>query len=65
MSAWGRFWDELNIRKLALLVILGLYGASIIITGRDMGVKDMLLMIVSYYFGYNNGTKHPEEADKS
>ena len=58
---WREFWDGLNIRKLALLVLLSLYGSYMWISGEDLGIRDMLLMAISYYFGYSNGAKHPEE----
>ena len=61
---WREFWDGLNIRKLALMVLLILYGSYIWISGDDLGIHDMLLTVISYYFGYSNGTKYPEEKQK-
>ncbi|MCL2547116.1 MAG: hypothetical protein FWE06_08005 [Oscillospiraceae bacterium] len=54
---WKSFWEDLNIRKCMVLVILGLYGYAMHTTGQDLGVRDMLLMALSYYFGYSNGHK--------
>jgi hypothetical protein len=54
MKRWKAFWDGLNIRKAMVMGVLALYAAAMLITKSDMGVRDMLLMGLSYYFGYSN-----------
>ena len=54
---WKAFWDGLNIRKAMALLVAASYVAYIFITGQDLGLKDITIMVVSYYFGYANGQK--------
>jgi hypothetical protein len=59
---WKAFWDGLNIRKAMALLVAASYVAYIFITGQDLGLKDITIMVVSYYFGYANGQKMGPEA---
>ena len=52
---WYRLWDGLNIRKAMVLIAFGLYGWYMISTGQDLGIRDIVLMVIGYYFGYSNG----------
>jgi len=54
---WKKFWEELNIRKAMALIIVLTYITFIFVTGQDLGIKDIAIMIISYYFGYSNGLK--------
>ena len=54
---WKNFWEHLNIRKFMALLVAGAYVTYIFVTGQDMGIKDLAIMVVSYYFGYANGQK--------
>jgi hypothetical protein len=54
---WKAFWDGLNIRKAMALLVAASYVTYIFITGQDLGLKDITIMVVSYYFGYANGQK--------
>ena len=59
---WKAFWDGLNIRKAMALLVAASYVSYIFITGQDLGLKDITIMVVSYYFGYANGQKMGSEA---
>lgn len=52
--SWKGFWDGLNIRKAVTLGVLALYAVAMAVSQNDLGVRDLLLMCASYYFGYNN-----------
>lgn len=52
---WKNFWDGLNIRKFMAVLIVGAYISFIFITKQDMGIKDVALIVISYFFGYANG----------
>lgn len=58
---WKSFWDNLNIRKAMALMVVGSYIIYIFVSGQDMGIKDVALMVISYFFGYANGQKIPEQ----
>lgn len=62
---WKEFWNGLNIRKAMALLVAGSYVAYIFVTKQDMGLKDVTIMVVSYYFGYANGQKVANEEQKS
>jgi hypothetical protein len=55
LSVWQKFWDGWNIRKFIVFVVLGLYGLHMFNTGQDLGIRDILLIVIGYYFGYSNG----------
>ena len=57
---WKSFWDGLNIRKFMAVLIIGAYIAYIFMTGRDLGIKDVALIVISYLFGYANGQQNKE-----
>jgi hypothetical protein len=38
--------------------------AFIFLTKQDMGLKDITIMVISYYFGYANGQKIATEEQK-
>ena len=61
---WKTFWDGINIRKAMAIMVVGSYVAYIFTSGQDLGLKDVTIMVVSYYFGYANGQKMPTEATK-
>jgi hypothetical protein len=52
---WKEFWDGLNIRKFIGMLLVLAYILYIFTTGQDLGIKDVLLIIVGYWFGYSNG----------
>ena len=54
---WKAFWDGLNIRKFMATLIVIAYIVFIFWTGQDLGIKDVALIIISYFFGYANGQK--------
>ncbi len=54
---WKNFWENLNIRKLMAMLVVGSYIVYIFISGQDLGIKDVALMVISYFFGYANGQK--------
>jgi len=54
---WKAFWDGLNIRKFMATLIVIAYIAFIFWTGQDLGIKDVTLIVISYFFGYANGQK--------
>ena len=54
---WKSFWDGLNIRKFMAMLVVGAYISYIFVTGRDLGIKDVALIVISYFFGYANGQK--------
>lgn len=58
MDNWKSFWDGLNIRKLMALAVVGAYITYIFITGQDLGIKDVALIVISYFFGYANGQQN-------
>lgn len=57
MDKWKNFWDGLNIRKLMAVLVVGAYITYIFVTGQDLGIKDVALIVISYFFGYANGQK--------
>ena len=61
---WKNFWEGLNIRKFMAMIVAIAYVTSIFVTGQDMGIKDVALIVISYFFGYANGQKvtHEENA---
>lgn len=61
MDNWKKFWDGLNIRKLMALLVVGAYVTYIFVTGQDLGIKDVALIVISYFFGYANGQKQGGE----
>jgi hypothetical protein len=54
---WKKFWEYLNIRKFMAMLVVGAYIAYIFLSGQDMGIKDVALIVISYFFGYANGQK--------
>lgn len=52
---WYKFWDGLNIRKFMAMLIVGAYVTYIFWMGQDLGIKDVALIVISYFFGYANG----------
>jgi len=56
---WKNFWDGLNIRKFIGILLIVAYVAYIFTTGQDMSIKDVVLIIIGYWFGYANGQKTP------
>jgi hypothetical protein len=54
---WRSFWEGLNIRKLMAIFVVGTYVTYIFVTGQDLGIKDVALIVISYFFGYANGQK--------
>ena len=52
---WYKLWDGLNIRKLMAVLVVSAYIAFIFWTGQDLGIKDVALIVISYFFGYANG----------
>jgi len=60
---WKTFWQDLNIRKAMAVIILTAYITYIFVTGQDLGIKDVSIMIISYYFGYSNGTQTKTPTD--
>lgn len=39
------------------MLVVGAYIAYIFLSGQDMGIKDVALIVISYFFGYANGQK--------
>jgi len=60
---WYKFWEGLNIRKFMAMLIVLAYIAYVFITGNDLGIKDVALIVISFYFGYSNGQQN-KEGDK-
>ena len=54
---WKNFWEYLNIRKFMAMLVVGAYIAYIFLSGQDMGIKDVALIVISFFFGYANGQK--------
>ena len=52
---WYKFWDGMNIRKVIVLATLAFYGFRMVKSGQDLGIRDILLIVIGYYFGYSNG----------
>ena len=42
--------DGLNIRKAMAILVAGSYVAFIFLTKQDMGLKDITIMVISYYW---------------
>jgi len=61
---WREFWNGLNIRKAMAILVAGSYVTFIFLTKQDMGLKDITIMVISYYFGYANGQKIATEEQK-
>ena len=48
---WKNFWEGLNIRKFMAMIVAIAYVTYIFVTGQDMGIKDVALIVISYFFG--------------
>lgn len=57
---WYKLWDGLNIRKLMATLVVGAYITFIFVTGQDLGIKDVALIVISYFFGYANGQQNKD-----
>lgn len=57
---WKKFWEDMNIRKLLALLIVGVMLYMVIVTSDEKmntALLGLAATIVGYYFGYENGKK--------
>ena len=57
---WKKFWEDMNIRKLLAIMVVGVLLYMVIVTANESMITALLGLaasIVGYYFGYENGKK--------